>query len=92
VGALELAIHLGCAVVCVAAGWMLWNRRAAGIWFAAIALCVNAVAAIQAVHVSALPRDVPPGLGWPLTLFTFVFTSAWLAYLGRSRRLRAWLE
>ena len=91
-GALELAVHLGCAAVCVAAGWMLWNRRAAGIWFAAAALSVNAVTGIQAVHFSALPRDVPPGLAWPLTVFTLAFTSAWLVYLRRSRRLREWLE
>ena len=92
VGALELAVHVASAALCLAAGSMVWTRSAAGVWFAALALCVNAAAAIQAVHFSALPRDVPPGLAWPLTVFTLVFTSAWLVYLRRSRRLRAWLE
>ncbi len=90
--ALELAAHVLSAMLCAAAGWMLWGRNPAGVRLAAIALCLNAVAAIQAVHLSALPRDVPPGLPWPLTVFTLAFTSAWLVYLRRSRRLRAWLE
>jgi hypothetical protein len=90
--ALELAVHVASAAVCFAAGWMLWNRSAAGIRFAALALCVNVVAAVQPLHVSALPRDVPPGLAWPLTVLTLVFTTAWLVYLRRSRRLHAWLE
>lgn len=90
--ALELAAHVLSAMLCAAAGWMLWGRNPVGVRFAAIALCLNAVAAVQAVHVSALARDVPPGLAWPLTVFTLVFTSAWLVYLRRSRRLRAWLE
>ena len=90
--AVELAAHLGSAALCVAAGWMLWNRNPAGARLAAIALCVNAVVAVQGLHFSALPRDVPPGLAGPLTILTLGFCLTWLVYLRRSRQLRAWLE
>lgn len=90
--AVELAAHLGSAALCAAAGWMLWNRSPAGGRLASIALCVNAAVALQGLHVSALPRDVPPGLSGPLSILTLVFTIAWLGYLQRSRRFRAWLE
>ena len=89
---LELAVHLLSAVLCVGAGWMLWGRNPAGISLAVVALSLNAVVTVQALHVSALPRDVPPGTAGPLAAGVILFTVGWLLYLRRSRRLRAWLE
>ena len=89
---LELAIHLLSAALCAGAGWMLWQRNPAGVWLAAVALCINAVITVQALHVSALPRDVAPGLAGPLTAVVILFTFGWIVYPRRSRRLRAWLE
>ena len=90
--ALELAVHVASAALCFAAGWMLWNRSPGGVWLAAIALCIHPLVIIQALHVSALPRDVRPGLAGPASVLTLVHTTVWLLYLRRSRRLRAWLD
>jgi hypothetical protein len=56
------------------------------------ALLVNAGATLQALYSSALPRDVQPGLAFPLAVVTVVHALVWLAYLKRSRRLKAWLH
>lgn len=89
---LELGVHVASAAICFAAGWMLWRRSPAGVPLAVAALCVQAAVTIQAAYVSALPRDVRPGVAGPLTVFTLLFTTVWLLYLRRSRRLHAWLE
>jgi hypothetical protein len=91
-GALELAAHAASAAACAAAGWMLWVRNAAGIPFALAALALQVVVTIQALWISALPRDVPPGLALPLAIASIVHASAWMVYLNRSRRLRVWLH
>lgn len=89
---LELAVHGAAALLCAAAGWMLWSGHAAGAGLARAALTVNAIVAIQALRGSALPRDVPPGLAAPLAVITIAHAAAWIVYLGRSRRLRVWLR
>lgn len=89
---LELAVHVLSAALCFGAGWMLWERNPAGVGLGAVALGVHAIVTVQGLHVSTLPRDVPPGLAGPLTAGTIVFTIGWLLYLRRSRRLGAWLE
>lgn len=88
---IELAAHAAAAALCVAAGWMLWVRHAAGIGLAAAALIVNAAVTIQGLYVSALPRDVSPGLALPLALITVAYSAGWLLYLKRSQRLRVWV-
>ena len=87
----ELALHAAAAILCAAAGWMLRVGNVAGRRLAGVALIANAAATIQALHVSALPRDVSPGLPLPLTIVVSIHTLAWLAYLSRSRGLRRWL-
>jgi hypothetical protein len=87
----ELTLHGAAALLCAVAGWMLRVGNAAGRRLAAAALVANAGTTIQALHNSALPRDVQPGLALPLTIVTAVHALAWLIYLRRSRRLRAWL-
>jgi hypothetical protein len=89
---LELAVNGGAALLCAAAGWMLWAGHAAGASLARAALAVNAIVTIQALRGSALPRDVPPGMGAPLAAITIAHATAWIVYLGRSRRLRVWLR
>jgi hypothetical protein len=88
----ELAAHGTAAMLCGAAGWMLRAGNSAGRRLAAVALIANAGTTIQALHSSTLPRDVQPGLALPLTIGTAAHAIAWLVYLGRSRRLRVWLE
>ena len=88
---MELALHAAAAVLCAAAGWMLRVGNAAGKKLAVAALIANAAVTIQALYLSALPRDVQPGLARPLTIVVSVHALAWLAYLYRSRRLKTWL-
>ena len=88
----ELALHAAAAMLCAVAGWMLRVGNVAGRRLAGVALIANAAATIQALHVSALPRDVPPGLPLPLTIVVSIHALAWLAYLNRSRDLRTWLH
>jgi hypothetical protein len=88
----ELAAHGAAALLCAAAGWMLWVRHAAGVGVARAALVVEAAVTVQGLFVSALPRDVAPGLAWPIAAVVVAHALAWLAYLARSRRLRAWLD
>ena len=87
----ELAAHGASTALCVAAGWMLWVGHAAGIGLAAAAVIVNAAVTIQALYMSALPRDISPGLALPLALITVAYTAGWLLYLKRSQRLRVWV-
>ena len=87
----ELAVNAIAAIVCATAGFMLWVRNPAGAWAGRAALVLVAVVTIQAVTASTLPRDLAPGLALPIVVVTLVHAGAWIAYIGRSRRLRAWL-
>ena len=88
----EFALHGAAAVLCAVAGWMLRVGNAAGRRLSVAALLVNAGATLQALYSSALPRDVQPGLAFPLAMVTVAHALVWLAYLKRSRRLREWLH
>jgi hypothetical protein len=90
--AVELAAHAAATILCAAAGWMLWVRNAGGRRLAVVALILNAVVTVQALSVSALPRDVSPGLALPLAALALLHTLGWILYLERSRALRAWLS
>ena len=87
----EFGVHGANAVLCAVAGWMLRVRNAAAARLATAALIVNAAVTMQALSGSALPHDVQPGLALPAAAVTALHTSAWLAYVQRSRRLREWL-
>jgi hypothetical protein len=89
--AIELSAHAAATALCAAAGWMLKGGNAAGVALGYAALVVNAAVTIQALFVSALPRDVAPGAAWPFALVTVAHTVIWALYISRSRRLRAWV-
>jgi hypothetical protein len=89
--ALELTAHAIEAMLCAAAGWMLRVRNPAGVSLARVALAAGAVTTLQALYFSVLPRDVRPGLALPLAVVSVVHATAWIVYLTRSRRVRAWL-
>lgn len=87
----ELAVNALTAMVCATAGFMLWVRNPAGARFGRVALVLVAAVTIQSVTISTLPRDLVPGLAVPVVVITVAHVGAWLAYISRSRRLRAWL-
>jgi hypothetical protein len=89
---IELALNAVGALLCAAAGWMLYGGTPAGRLLAQAALVVNAALTIHALHASRLPRDVTPGSAMPFTILTALHAAAWILYLRRSRALRAWLD
>jgi len=80
----ELGAHALAAMLAAAAGWMLWVRNPAARGFAAAAVVVNALVALQTLYASALPHDISPGTAWPLGVLTVVHAAAWIVYLTRS--------
>ena len=87
----EFAVNALTAIVCATAGFMLWVRNPAGAWWGRAALVLVAAVTIQAVTASTLPRDLAPGLAVPVVVVTLAHAGAWIAYISRSTRLRAWL-
>lgn len=85
----ELIAHAGVAALAVAAAWALWigNPRAPA--FAAVAVAGSAAAAVQSLYWSRLPSDIVPGHRLPLALGAVAHAAGWIAYLRRSRRVRA---
>jgi hypothetical protein len=88
----EIGVGTVAAALCAGAGWMLWSRNPGGRPLALIALVVNLGVSIQGLFVSALPRNVSPGLAPVLTLLATAHALAWMLYLNRSRALGEWLD
>jgi hypothetical protein len=88
----EIGLDAAAAGLCTAAGWMLWSRHPGGRWLAIFALAVNLAVSIQALFVSALPRNVSPGLATPLAVLATGHTLVWVIYVIRSRALGQWLD
>lgn len=85
----ELLAHAAVAALCVASGWALWNLSPAGPRLAMYALPASAAASVQSLYWSMLPHQTSPGEPLPLSILAIVNAVAWMAYLKRSRRVRA---
>jgi len=90
--AVELLAHAAIAAFCVASGWALWNGNVAAPQLATYALIGSAGVSVQSLFWSLLPHQTVPGERLPFALLAVVHAAAWIAYLKRSRRVRAIFE
>jgi hypothetical protein len=88
-GVIELAGHAAVAATAVAAGWGLWIRNPRSPALAAIAVAASAAATIQSLYWTRLPGSAVPGERLPLSILAIAHAAGWIAYLRRSRRVRA---
>ena len=88
-GAIELATHAAVAMVAVAAGWGLWIRSPHAPALAAFAVAASAAVTVQTVCWSSLPGNTVPGERLPVALVAVAHAAGWIAFLRRSRRVRA---
>lgn len=86
--ATELAAHGIVAAVCLAAGRALWIGHPHGPALARIALVLVAIAAVQSLYWSILPSGTMPGDELPLAVVAIAHSTVWLAFLGRSERVK----
>jgi hypothetical protein len=89
VAVLELAAHAAVAALAVAAAWALWIGNPRSPVFAALALGASAAADVQSLYWSVLPANTMPGDRLPLALTAIAHAAGWMAYLRKSRRVRA---
>jgi hypothetical protein len=73
----------------VAAGMALWLRRPGAVLLARVALVLFGVEAVVRLSIRVDLGSAPPGTRLPLALFILLHNAAWLLYLQRSRRVRA---
>ena len=85
----ELGVHAAVSALAVAAAWALWigNPRAPA--FAAVAVIASAAATVQSLYWSVIPGNTMPGDRLPLALTAIAHAAGWIAYLRKSRRVRA---
>jgi len=88
-GVLELAAHGVAAGLSFAAGWALWHSSPAGPLLATAALAAGAITGVQSLYWSVLPSNVFPSDRLPLAGLTVAHACGWLAYLRRSKKIRA---
>jgi len=88
-GAIELAVHAAVAMLAVAAGWGLWIRNPHAPALAAFAVAASAAVTIQSLCWSRLPGNIVPGERLPLALVALAHAAGWIAFLRKSRRVRA---
>jgi hypothetical protein len=86
--AAELTAHALAAIACAAAGWMLLIRAPAAATAAASAVVISAVASMQSLFWSALPRNIAPGARLPLAALTCGHAVFWLVVIGCYARRR----
>jgi hypothetical protein len=88
VGAIELLFHAAVAAIAVGAVRAIWGGMPAGLLLARIALISSAVASVQSLNWSVLPRQTAPGEALPLSIGAVLHASAWLLYLRTISRAR----
>jgi hypothetical protein len=86
---IELAVHASVAAVAVAAAWALWIGNPRSPAFAAVAVVASAAVTVQSLYWSVLPGNTMPGDRLPLALAAIAHAAGWMAYLRKSRRVRA---
>jgi len=89
VGAIELLFHGAVAAVAVAAVRAIWGGMPAAFMLGRIALIASAVASVQSLNWSVLPRQTAPGEALPLSIGAVLHAATWLVYLRIISRRRA---
>jgi hypothetical protein len=79
--ALELTLHGLAAMLSATAGWMIFSRAAAGSRLAALAVVVNALALLQSLFWTVLPRNLAPGGAWPAAALAVGGAACWLVLI-----------
>jgi hypothetical protein len=87
-GAIELLFHAAVAALAVAAVRALSASSHVAPRLAAAALVASAIATVQSLYWTVLPRQTIPGDELPIAILAIAHASAWLVYLARSRRVR----
>jgi hypothetical protein len=82
-GAIELALHALVAMICAAAGWSTWTQAPAARTLAIVAVAASAVAAVQSLYWTVLPRNLAPGDRLPLAALAIAHAAFWLVMLSR---------
>jgi hypothetical protein len=85
----ELFAHAAVAAIAVAAAWGLWIGNPQAPAVAAIALAAWAAIAVQSLYWTRLPGNAAPGEKLPLAIAAVAHAAGWIAYLRRSRHVRA---
>jgi hypothetical protein len=85
-GVIELLFHGIVAAIAMAAIRALLAEVAAARLLAMVAVIASAVASVQSLYWSVLPRQTMPGDERWLAIFAIVHAAFWLAYLKTSRR------
>lgn len=85
----ELCAHAAVAVLAVAAAWALRIGNPEAPRFAAAAIAASAAVSVQSLYWSVLPDNTVPADRLPLTVIAVAHAAGWIAYLRRSRRVRA---
>jgi hypothetical protein len=85
-GAIELAVHAVVAMMCAAAGWSIWTQAPAARPLAFAGVIASAIAAVQSLYWTALPRNLAPGDRLPLATLAIAHGVFWLFMLTRSPR------
>jgi hypothetical protein len=86
---MELLVHGAVTAFAVSAGMSLVRRDPHGPAFAVIALAGSCAVTVQSMFWSVLPRQTIPGDRTLIVVASIVHAAAWIAYLRRSRRVRA---
>ena len=87
--ALVLAARLAAAVLCVAAGRALQDRRATGVTLAKGALALSALVQVFAALTPYFPTNRMPGDAPLYVGATVAYYGGWFLYLIRSKRVKA---
>jgi hypothetical protein len=85
-GVIELLFHGLVAAIAMAAIRALWAEVAAARRLAAVAVVASAVASVQSLYGSVLPRQTMPGDERWLAIFAILHAVFWLTYLKTARR------
>ncbi|MGH9370429.1 MAG: hypothetical protein ACRD15_02725 [Vicinamibacterales bacterium] len=86
VALVELTVHGLVAIVCAAAGWMLWVGSPSALPFAAFAVVAGGIATIQSLYWSTLPRQLAPGERLPLAALAAAWTVFWVVFIRLRRK------
>ena len=78
---LELAAHAVVAAACAVAGRMLRIESPSAAAFATATVMLRALVSLQSLFLTALPRDVAPGMRLPLALLECLNAVIWLAVI-----------
>ena len=87
--ALILLARLFVTATGIAAGIALWTRRPHAVTLTRVALSLSTLEAVARLSSRYGVNTAPPGTRLPLALAIVAYNGGWLAYLQKSRRVKA---